>query len=268
MDPSTSTLLLKVTITPLLIGGLSWAARRFGHSVGGWLVGLPLTSGPVSVFLAIEQGEAFAREAAPGMIAGVIAVAAFGLLYGHGSKVLGWFGSLGVALVGFAVAASVLAQLPHPLLPVFAVTVMVLVGAFLLLPKPGAHAVAELTPPWDIPVRMVVATGVVLSLTGLAHLLGPAWTGVLSPFPVFTSVLGAFTHRQAGPAAARILLRGLMLGLFSFATFFLVVGLLLVDRGPVLTYGLAAACAIVMNGVTWFLVARRAPATPAEPLEE
>ena len=54
----------------------SLAARRWGEAVGGWLVGLPLTSGPVAVFLALEQGPAFATDAAAASNAGVVAQAA------------------------------------------------------------------------------------------------------------------------------------------------------------------------------------------------
>ncbi|MEX6395898.1 hypothetical protein AB6E88_01745 [Providencia hangzhouensis] len=36
----------KVVITPLLLLTASLAARRWGESIGGLIVGLPLTSGP------------------------------------------------------------------------------------------------------------------------------------------------------------------------------------------------------------------------------
>ncbi|HET7343490.1 MAG TPA: hypothetical protein VFL90_18640, partial [Methylomirabilota bacterium] len=60
---SAAILLLKLAATPLLIAGASLAGRRWGPAVGGWLVGLPLTSGPVAVFLALEHGAAFAAAA-------------------------------------------------------------------------------------------------------------------------------------------------------------------------------------------------------------
>jgi hypothetical protein len=47
---------VKIAVTPLLIGGASLAGRRFGHRIGGWLVALPLTSGPVTFFLATDHG--------------------------------------------------------------------------------------------------------------------------------------------------------------------------------------------------------------------
>ena len=61
-------LLLKLILTPLLLGGVTLAGRKFGPTVSGWLVGLPLTSGPVSFFLALEQGTKFAAHAAQGTL--------------------------------------------------------------------------------------------------------------------------------------------------------------------------------------------------------
>jgi hypothetical protein len=55
-----SLLAVKLVVTPVMVLAASLAARRWGDAVGGWLVGLPLISGPISVFLAIEQGPAFA----------------------------------------------------------------------------------------------------------------------------------------------------------------------------------------------------------------
>ncbi|EPO5264916.1 hypothetical protein [Providencia rettgeri] len=47
----------KIVITPLLLLTASLAARRWGESIGGLIVGLPLTSGPISFFFALEYGQ-------------------------------------------------------------------------------------------------------------------------------------------------------------------------------------------------------------------
>ena len=47
-------LALKLTFAPILLAAATLAVRRWGEIVGGLLVGLPLTSGPISVFLALE----------------------------------------------------------------------------------------------------------------------------------------------------------------------------------------------------------------------
>jgi hypothetical protein len=51
-------LLIKLLLTPLLMFAVSWAARRWGPGIGGLLAGLPLTSGPISIYLFAEQGQA------------------------------------------------------------------------------------------------------------------------------------------------------------------------------------------------------------------
>ena len=53
------------------------SGRRWGPAVGGWLAGLPLTSGPVSLILALEQGPEFTARAALGTLFGLISLAAF-----------------------------------------------------------------------------------------------------------------------------------------------------------------------------------------------
>ena len=57
------TIALKLTLTPILILTASLASRRWGQAIGGWLVALPLTTGPVTFFLALEQGNSFAARA-------------------------------------------------------------------------------------------------------------------------------------------------------------------------------------------------------------
>jgi hypothetical protein len=74
-------LLLKLVLTPVFIGGASLAARRWGPAFGGWIISLPLTSGPVALFLALDRGSAFASAAAEASLAGCIAISAYGLIY-------------------------------------------------------------------------------------------------------------------------------------------------------------------------------------------
>ena len=74
-------LALKLFLAPMLIGFVSIAGRRWGPTVGGWLVSLPLTSAPVILFLGIEQGTAFASSAAQNTLMGIMSVASFCLVY-------------------------------------------------------------------------------------------------------------------------------------------------------------------------------------------
>ena len=65
-------LIIKLILTPLLMWLVSYASRKWGTAFGGLLSGLPLTSGPVSIYLMIEQGRGFAAESAVSSLGSVL----------------------------------------------------------------------------------------------------------------------------------------------------------------------------------------------------
>ncbi|MEA3190925.1 MAG: hypothetical protein QOD77_1507 [Thermoplasmata archaeon] len=253
-------LALKLVATPLLMAAVTLAGRRYGPGVSGWLAGLPLTSGPVSLFLALEQGPAFARDAAPGMLAGFLAFLAFLAGAAWAARRAGWAGTVAAGLVAYAVVEAPLLWLKPTLWPAFAAAVLATAVLVLALRR-APPAVPVPAPRWDVPVRAATATAVVLLVTGLAASLGPRMAGLLSPVPAFAAVLVGFTHHQGGGEAARATVRGIAAGALSFTVFFLVVGLGLPDLGLALTYAAAATGAVLANVGTLRLV--RPAAVPA-----
>jgi hypothetical protein len=106
---------------------------------------------------------------------------------------------------------------------------------------------------------MIIATTYVIGLTSLAPTLGPHLTGLLSPFPLYAMILAVFAHQLEGPAAAIQVLKGLLLGLFSFATFFLVIGNLIEQANIALAFAAAMGVTFVLqSGSLWLLRRRRA----------
>jgi hypothetical protein len=250
---------VKAVVTPLLIGGASLAGRRFGHHVGGWLVALPMTSGPVAFFLATDHGAAFAAGAAVGMLAGTISQVAFALAYRSAAR----DGPVRAFLGGsaaFAAATTALSFLDWPAPQTFALVVLALLGGYATTTRrpPAPPTEPAQLPRWDIPVRMVAATAVVVVVTTLAPLLGAHLAGLLSPFPVFGAVLAVFTHRVHGPRAASDALDGLLLGLIAPAVFFLVLALLLRPVG-LAAFAAAAAAALCAQGISLLAIPRDAP---------
>lgn len=126
---------------------------------------------------------------------------------------------------------------------------MSLVVALTALPAATSRAVAVMSPRWDLPARMVIATALVLTITGLAALLGPRLSGVLASFPVYAAILTVFAHR-AGPAPAVQVLRGLLMGLFAFAGFFVVLGVLIERVGMTVAFVAAITCAIAIQAIS------------------
>ncbi len=247
---------LKLGLAPALILIATLAGRRWGPAVGGWLAGLPLTSGPVSLILALEQGPEFAARAALGTLFGLVSLASFCLAYGAATRRAGWPGCLAAALGAFAASTLVFRGAALPLGLAFAVVCAVLAGVGALLAGGSPSRPPRRLLPADLAFRMAVAALLVLVLTSVAATLGPALAGSLSPIPVFGAILAVFAHRDQGGAAAAQLLRGMVLGSFGFATFLLVVGSLL-DRvaiGP--TYALATAGALGVHGLSLGVIRR------------
>ena len=85
-----ATFLFKLILSPLLIGTVSVLGRRWGPAINGWLIGLPLTSGPVVLFLALDQGTVFAAQAAQGILPGIISVGVFCLTYSWLARRWAW----------------------------------------------------------------------------------------------------------------------------------------------------------------------------------
>jgi hypothetical protein len=243
-------LLLKLAVTPALIAAATLAGRRWGDRLSGWLVGLPLTSGPVLFFLATDQGSGFATAAALAVLLGTISQAAFALAYAWAAVRSGWVVAAAAGCGAFALATLGFQRVSLPALPAFALVTASLILATILMPRSGT-AVDRAAPfRWDLPLRIVVATGLVLLLTGIAPAIGAHLTGLLSPFPVYAGVLAIFAHRQSGGGAAINVLRGLLLGLLSFGAFFLVIALVLSRFGIGLTFPLAAVTALAIQGLT------------------
>jgi hypothetical protein len=146
-------LLLKLLVTPALIGTASLAGRRWGHSISGWLVALPLTTGPITFFLALSHGTAFAASAAAGTLAGGISQAVFVTAYGLLAWHWKWPATLAAipgshhnrAPAGSHVAARAIMRI----VPRFLIILRLLLAQALRCWS--AH------PPWDIPLRMPVA---------------------------------------------------------------------------------------------------------------
>jgi hypothetical protein len=247
-----ATLILKTLVVPALIGLTSWVARRWGHDVGGWLVALPLTSGPVMLILALERGRGFARQACIGALLAIISLSAFALAYGWLARSLSWRRSSTLACAAY-LACTWLLQFPSA--PgigwIFAITCVVLAVTIRLMPTGLWLRASAPTPPWDIPLRMVLAAVIVWGLARAAGNVGPRMSGLLTPFPIAATILAAFTHHFEGSAAAGQFLRSLLMGLFSFAVFLLMVGLALTQYTVIVGFAAATLGTLAFHAGAW-----------------
>jgi hypothetical protein len=255
-----ASLALKLVLTPMLVGAASLAGRRWGSEIGGWLVGIPFTSGPIAFFLALNPGPRFAAATAAGILAGVASQAAFCLAYAWVAQRYGWAPSLLAGSAAFFIITTLLTFIVWPAPALFVAMIAVLAISLRLMPYSRGTPTLPLSrsdgegnisyPRWDIPARMVVATAFVVVVTAAAPLLGPHLAGLLAPFPIYATVLATFAHRISGVAPAIGVLRGLLLGLFSFAGFFLMLAELLAGQGIVIAFAAAILVALAIQGLS------------------
>ncbi len=240
---------LKLVLTPVLIAIATLAARRYGPALGGWLAGLPLVSGPVSIFLALDQGPDFAGTAALAGLLGLVAVAGFCLAYILVARRTGWLPAALAGIVAYLLCVSGLAHLSVGPAVSFFLAFVAIFAARTIAGRPSLEAAARVPPWWDIPLRMASAAFMVLAITQCALFLGARWSGLLSSFPVFASIMAVFSHREAGQAGARRLLSGVITGSAASASFFLVVGLMVRQHTLLYTYSAAAGAALLVSWI-------------------
>lgn len=236
-------LLLKLVLVPALIAGVTLAGRRWGPAVAGWLSAFPIVAGPILWFIALEQGAAFAARAAVGTLSAVLGMIAFGLSYAWAATRFPWPLSLPLAYGGYALAVVLLEWWSAGLPAAAVVVVLGLWFAPRFYPRMEAAAATPAKPPRDMLLRMLLGASLVLGVTWFAAQLGPSLSGILAMFPVMGTVLVLFTHRSAGAAATVQLLRGMVLGFYSFSTFCAVLAWMLntAGVGTAFLWALAAA---------------------------
>jgi len=238
-------LYLKLFVTPLLMWAISLASRRWGGLLGGLLSGLPITSALVMTFLCLEQGSAFALGAVPGALGGLAAVQATYTFYLFATRRLGIAAAVSLAILFYGLAAYAFTHWGGLYLSVGVALLLigVLIRASGREPRPDTLARPRHRY-WEIPLRMVSATSLLLLTTSLASWLGPATSGMLAPIPVIAWPLVVFAHVQGGRAGMAAMVRGNAIGAVGVIAFYLAMAGLLEHTGVAFTMLVAMATAV------------------------
>lgn len=247
--------LIKLTVTPILVGLMSLALRHWGPTAGSILIGLPWMTGPLVFILGQERGDAWVAETCSGVQIGVIALCGYAAGYTLMARRYGWLVSQCVGSVAFVLVALVVQQagLSAIAAPLGAIASLLLLYRAIVI-SPEAPAPKAL-PWWDIPARMLATAILVVLISFSADKLGPSWSGIMSTFPVIMTVIGTFTHAQWGGDATRRLFRGIMISLISFVVFFVTVEASVLRIGLVAAYALAIVISIATSAC--FVLLRR-----------
>lgn len=240
-------LLLKFTLAPLLVAAATLATREWGPRIGGVLMGLPLTTGPIFLLLAIDQGPHFAAGIAVGILFGLVGLAAFAVAYAAASSRTGWVSSLASATAAFFAFSAGACRLGSDVVIAGLAAWVAQVLAASLIRRQASGSARAAPPRWDLWVRMLAVAALTLAITAAAARLGPILSGIVGTYPMAITVVLTFTHAQLGRNAALAMLRGSVLSWISFASGFLAIGLSIEAVGTALAIGLGVLAAVATS---------------------
>lgn len=263
--------LLKLTLAPALVAGASIIGRRLGQRVAGLLASLPIVGGPILGFFAYDHGPLFAARAAEQTLAGVFSLAAYSVAYGRmacslGERRRGWAwlvlpASWAVFLASTAASFTCPPSGPVALLLAalgLALGVRLLPAAEEGPPGPATdRRGAPLPYPIELGLRTAATAGLVVALTTASSGLGPDLSGLLTPFPVASTVLLVAAHVTQGPRAAIALLRGFLTGMWGFVLFCAAVAWATIPFGVVPAFALGLAGVLTVQGAIALSALRR-----------
>jgi hypothetical protein len=253
-----SLLALKLLLAPALVGAASLAGHRFGPRVAGLAAALPIVAGPALLFYAVEQGRPFAAAAALGSLVGLVPLTAFCLAHASLARATSRLPrrlSAPLCLAGgwaaFLAAAALLRPLAVPAWAAPAVGVAALAAGLALLPAVPGDGQPPLRhhPGVELGLRMLAAALLVTTLTALAARLGPTWSGLLTPFPVASSVVVIGAHLADGPQTLGETVRGFLLGLHGFVAFLTVLAFGLAALGTAAAFGLGLCASLAIAAI-------------------
>lgn len=250
-------LVWKLTLVPVLIAVISVIGQRFGHAIAGLLAGLPVVAGPIFLFMTLEQGEAFGVGVAINTLVGLAPYVAFAVSYAWMCDDWSWPACLAISWLAYLLLAVLLSRLEVSLVVACGLGGLLPLAAHYLFPAVTSIEHRRPLPKSEIPLRMLAGAVLLVAITEAARYLGPQLSGLLTPFPILSSVLTVFSHRLNGPAATVAVLRGLMLGLFGFVVFFGIEAAFLISLGVVASTALAAFGAMMMQGLVYLVVRKR-----------
>lgn len=240
----------KAVLTAMTVASVLMTAQLFSRRLAGMIAGLPVTTAPTLLWIAAEQGAAYAALCAIGSVAACGAAAVFAVIYENVARRQGLLPSMGAALAGGGLVALVLALLTraeHGLAIALLATTTLCAWALRRLPAAPAGARPTRRLRGELLLTATVA-GVVSAVIALwSPQLGPFWSGLLASLPVISSAVLAQQHLTAPLADRRRFLRGYATGLVGKAAFAAAFAGAAASLGASLATLLAAAVGIAVS---------------------
>ena len=211
-------LIVKMAVTAGFVLAATVTAERVGPLIGGLVATLPISAGPVYVFLALDHDAHFIAQSAVASLAINAANVIFAMVYALLAQTCSRAVSMALAFLAWLILASIVLSIHWTFAGVAAINVIV-IGACLWLARPLRHVrVKGFRTRWtDLALRAGLVAALVGVVVTFSFQLGPDGSGILAVFPVvLLSIMFILHNRVGGPAAAAVMANA-VLGLLGFA---------------------------------------------------
>jgi hypothetical protein len=248
------TLIVKMAVTAAFLLAATVTAERAGPMIGGLVATLPVSAGPVYVFLALDHDAHFIAQAALGSLGTNVINVIFAVVY----TLLAQKRSLAVSLGGAYVvwfALSYFLGSAHWSLPVAVAINAVVIAISMWVVNSLRHArVLAVRPRW---YEFLMRAGLVAALVGvvitLSFTIGPSLSGSFAVFPVTLTSIMIILHRRIGGPGTAAVMANTIVGFGGFAIAVVSLYLSAERLGSPLALTLALAVSICCNLAIYFM---------------
>ena len=251
------TLILRMAVTAAFLLAATVTAERAGPLVGGLVATLPISAGPVYIFLALDHDAHFIAQSALGSLV----TNALNVIFAFTYALLAQKRSLSVSLSGAFAVWIVLVWVTGFVqwtLSLAIVLNVIVLGASLWLSKAMRHVASpQVHARWyDLVMRAAMVALLVGAVVTLSFHIGPKASGNLAVFPIVLTSIMIILHRRVGGPATAAVMANAVIGLAGFALAVVTLNLTAESLGSALALSLTLAVSVGCNLVL-FLIRRR-----------
>ena len=254
------TLIVKMAVTAGFLLVATVTAERAGPLIGGLVATLPISAGPVYIFLALDHDAHFIAQGALGSLVtnalNVLFAVTYALLAQKRSLTVSLGGAFATWLALSLATGAVTWTLP---LAIAFNVVIIALSLWVVHPLRYVRVAAVQTRWYDLVLRagmVAVLVGVVVTLS---FTIGAAASGSLAVFPIVLSSIMIILHRRIGGPATAAIMANAVVGLGGFAVAVITLCVTAERLGSPLALALALAVSVGCNMLI-YLVRQRAAA--------
>lgn len=245
-------LAMKMSVTALFVTAATVIAERLGATVGALVATLPVSAGPVYVFLALDHDSAFISSSAVASLALNSATAIYLTAYVLMAQRRSMWLSISLAFAMWLVVVLALSPVRWTAWSAFALNLIVFTACTFIVQPFCFVRIPPTTRPW---YDFVLRAGLVAALVGvvvtLSFQIGPTGSGVLAVFPVIYMSIMLILHRRVGGPATAAVLANAVSALAGFGVALLVMHLTAVALGSPVALLLALGVSMGWNAVIY-----------------